>query len=375
MNIVFIIDQVYLHGGIERVLSIKANYLCKMKGYNVHILTTEQQGRTPCYDFDSKINFEDLNINYIRNTSYFHPKNLLKLPQHIAVLKRRLKHIAPDIVVVCSHSADTYFIPFIKTKIPKIKEFHYSKFIEEKKREHPTSVFKSWFFKFADYVETKYNKLVVLNPDEAAYFNSNNVEIIPNPLTFYPETVSNLNEHIVMSAGRIAPVKRYDVLIDIWELVASKNKDWKLHIYGTGEQKYVDVLKQKIKDKKLTNQVFLKGPTDHIQNKMLHSSLFVMTSDNECFPLVLLEAQACGLPIISFDCPNGPRNIITNKNGRLIKMKDLNQFSETILKMIENPIMLKELGENARTNARHYSIDKVMLKWVNQFDKLKQKTS
>ena len=57
MNIVFIIDQVYLHGGIERVLSIKANYLCKMKGYNVHILTTEQQGRTPCYDFDSKINW------------------------------------------------------------------------------------------------------------------------------------------------------------------------------------------------------------------------------------------------------------------------------------------------------------------------------
>jgi glycosyltransferase involved in cell wall biosynthesis len=375
MNIVFIIDQVYMHGGIERVLSIKANYLSRIKGYTIHILTTEQQGKAPCYDFDSKINFEDLNINYIRNKSYFHPKNLLKLPHHITTLKKRLKDIAPDVVVVCSHSADTYFIPFIKTKIPKIKEFHYSKFIEIDKRKKPTSLFKTLFFKFADYVETKYNKLVALNPDEAAYFKSNNVVVIPNPLTFYPETISNVNENVVISAGRIASVKRFDILIDIWELVHSKNKDWQLHIYGTGEQKYIDELEQKIKNKKLSNHLFLKGTTNHIQNKMLHSSLFVMTSDNECFPLVLLEAQACGLPIISFDCPNGPRNIINNKNGRLIKMKDLNHFSETILELSSNSSLRKKLGEDARLNSGKYNIEKVMGKWIGLFEELNKQVS
>ena len=160
-------------------------------------------------------------------------------------------------MVVCSHSADTYFMPFINRNIPKIKEFHYSKFIEKEKRENPTGRFKSLFFKFADYVEKKYDTLVVLNPDEAAYFKSDNTVTIPNPLTFYPESVSSLNENIVISAGRIAHVKRYDVLIDIWELVAKKNQDWQLHIYGTGEQQYINRLQQKIDDKKLSKHAIL----------------------------------------------------------------------------------------------------------------------
>ena len=323
MTIVFIIDQVYLHGGIERVLSIKANYLSEKRAYTIHIITTEQNNQKACYDFNSNIIFKDLRINYHRNKSYFHPKNLLKLPNHILKISSALKEINPDVVVVCSHSADTYFMPFIVKKIPKIKEFHYSKHIEEEKRENPTSYFKSWFFKFADYVETKYDKLVVLNPDEAAYFKSKNTVTIPNPLTFYPEKISDLNENIVISAGRIAPVKRYDVLINIWELVHLKNKDWQLHIYGTGEQKYMNALQQKIDDKNLSDQVFLKGATSHIKSKMLHSSLFVMTSDNECFPLVLLEAQACGLPLVCFDCPIGPSYIILNNSGWLNKLIDL----------------------------------------------------
>ncbi|OEK08462.1 hypothetical protein A8C32_03155 [Flavivirga aquatica] len=371
MKIVFIIDQVYRHGGIERVLSIKANYLSTIKTNDIHILTTEQGDEKACYDFNSKITFKDLSINYHKNKSYFHPKNLLKLPNHISKVKSELKKINPDIVVVCSHSADTYFMPFVNKKIPKIKEFHYSKFIEIDKRKNASTLFKKLFFKFADYVETKYDKLVVLNPDEANYFKSNNTITIPNPLTFYPDKTSNLDTNIVISAGRIAPVKRYDILIDIWELVHQSNTSWELHIYGTGESHYLDTLQKKIIDKKLEKHVFLKGATSLIKEKMLNSSLFVMTSENECFPLVLLEAQACGLPIISFDCPNGPRNIISNKNGKLIDMEDTKGFAEAILKTISNQDLRIPLGKNARANAANYSVEKVMNIWLQMFDKLK----
>jgi len=371
MKIVFIIDQVYRHGGIERVLSIKANYLAAQKNNTVYILTTEQQGKNACYEFDHHIIFEDLNINYHRDKSYFHPKNLLKLPNHILKVKGALKKINPDIVVVCSHSADTYFMPFVLKRIPKVKEFHYSKFIEIEKRQNPSSIFKTLFFKFADYVETKYDRLVVLNPDEAAYYKSNNTVTIPNPLTFYPETVASLVAPVVIAAGRIAPVKRYDVLIDIWEQVHKKNSALKLYIYGEGDTKYVAELQKQIENKKLTASVILKGATNNIQNKMLSSSLFVMTSDNECFPLVLLEAQACGLPIISFDCPNGPRNIVIKNSGMLISMHDREGFSEAILDTMTNPLKAKEFGKNARLNASNYTVDVIMKFWVKMFEELK----
>ena len=371
MKIVFIIDQVYLHGGIERVLSIKTNFLASQQENTIHIITTEQQNKKPCYNFHPNIQFTDLNINYHRTKSYFHPKNLLKVPNHILKVKTALKHINPDVVVVCSHSADTYFMPFVLRHMPKVKEFHYSKFIEIDKRQHASGMFKRLFFKFADFVETKYDKLVVLNPDEALYYKSNNTITIPNPLTFYPETVSKLDSNVVLSAGRIAPVKRYDLLIDIWEIVHKKNNTLQLHIYGEGEASYVAGLQKKIEDKKLTETVFLKGATNHIQNKMLHSSLFVMSSDNECFPLVLLEAQACGLPIIAFDCPHGPKNIVDKGTGILINMHEVETFAEAILKTMSNTHERKLWGTNARLNAAKYSIEPVMEVWINMFKALK----
>ncbi|OYX27592.1 MAG: hypothetical protein B7Z06_04045 [Flavobacteriales bacterium 32-35-8] len=370
MRIVFIIDQVYRHGGIERVLSIKANYLATQNNNTIHIITTEQQNKKACYEFHPSIIFEDLNINYHRDTSYFYPKNLLKIPNHILKVKAALKKIHPDVVVVCSHSTDTYFMPFVLKKIPKVKEFHYSKFIEVEKRQNPSSVFKTLFFKFADYVETKYDKLVVLNPDEAAYYKSNNTVTIPNPLTFYPETMASLAEPTVIAAGRIAPVKRYDILIDIWKQVHKKNNTLKLHIYGEGEPNYVAGLQKQIERKNLSESVFLKGATSHIQNKMLSSSLFVMTSDNECFPLVLLEAQACGLPIVSRDSPYGPRNIINTQTGVLIKMNDSEGFAQAILELMSNVEKRKEFGRNARLHAVNYSIGKVMDQWNNLFNEL-----
>lgn len=369
MKIVFIIDQVFRHGGIERVLSIKANNLAN-QGHSIYILTTEQGLKKPCYSFNPNICFKDLGINYKRSKSYFHPINLLKLPKHVFKTQRTLKNVNPDVVVVCSHSVDTFFVPFINRAIPKVKEFHFSKAIEAVHRQKSSKSKKAYFLKFADFVESKYDKLVVLNPDEANYYKSPNVAIIPNPLTFYPDKISNADNPIVISAGRMAHVKRFDVLIDIWKLVHHKNKNWQLHIYGEGDPEYIKMLHNKIKDAELTNQIILKGATDQIQNKMLHSSLFVMTSDNECFPLVLLEAQACGLPIVSFDCPHGPRNIINNTNGVLVQPGNHKEFAESILELMANADLRKTLGTSARENANKYQVQAIMTQWLQMFNEL-----
>ncbi|MFD2562454.1 glycosyltransferase family 4 protein [Aquimarina rubra] len=369
MKIVFIIDQVYLHGGIERVLSIKANYFAAQEGNEVHIVTTEQKEEKPCYTFDEKIIFRDLAINYNRRKSYFHPKNLKKLPKHISRTKAALKQIKPDVVVVCSHSVDTYFVPFIVKSIPKVKEFHYSRFIEKSKRENP-SLFKKFFFKFADYVESKYDTLVILNKDESNYYKSKNTVVIPNPLTFYPDKVSELTNKRIITAGRIAAVKGYDILVDIWKEIAKIRKDWQLHIFGSGEPGYVKMLQDKIYTAGIQDTIKLMGSTDKIQEEMLHSSIFVMTSHNECFPLVLLEAQACGLPIVSFDCPYGPRNIIDKETGILVPVYDNNTFINQLNELMGDQDNILRMGKNARENAKKYQLSSVMSLWQKMFNDL-----
>ncbi|GAA3641594.1 glycosyltransferase family 4 protein [Flavivirga jejuensis] len=372
MNIVFVIDQVYLHGGIERVLSIKANYLAKNKNNQISILTTEQCNKKPCYDFDKEIVFKDLAINYVRGKSYFHPTNLLKSIRHLFKLRKAVQQINPDIVVVCSHSTDTHFIPFINKTIPKVKEFHYSKFIEEKKRNKKGITFKKIFFLITDYVESKYDRLVILNPDESKYYKSNNTIVIPNPITFFPKSVSSLSNNIIISAGRIAPVKGYDMLIDIWEQTHKNIPNWELHIYGDGDINYIKELQNKIDDANLKKSIILKGATNNIENKLLNASVFAMSSHNECFPLVLLEAQACGLPIISFDCPNGPRNIINKENGLLIPVGDNQLFANKLATLALNKEQLINKGLNARKNAYNYSVEKIMSLWTDMFDKVLQ---
>lgn len=367
MTIIFIIDQVYLHGGIERVLSIKANYLAEQSGNEIHIITTEQKDNKPCYDFNPNIIFEDIEVNYNRLKSYFHPINLLKLPKHIWKIKSRIKKIQPDVIVVCSHSTDTYFMPFVMKSVPKVKEFHFSKFIEEAPRLH-SNILKKTFFRFTDYIEKKYERLVVLNSYERNYYKTSNTVVIPNPLTFYPDRVSDLSNKTVISAGRIANVKGYDILIDVWEMVQKKNQEWKLHIYGVGDPGYEKMLQDKINEKGLQNCLILKGSTNDIKGKMLTSSIYAMSSHNECFPLVLLEAQACGLPIVSFDCPHGPKSIISEENGVLIPLYDNRVFAEQLIQLMENKEKMKNMGTNARDIASNYSVEKVMIMWEDMFD-------
>ncbi len=370
MKIVFVIDQVYLHGGIERVLSIKANFYSENSNNEIFIITTEQKNNPSCFDFNEDIIFKDLKINYERNRSYFHPKNLIKLPAHILRVRKALKKIKPDVVVVCSHSTDTFFMPFINRKIPKIKEFHFSKFIEENVRKSSKLTFKKLFFKFTDYVEHKYDRLIVLNKDEAKYYKSNNTTVIANPLTFYPENIAKLTNNIIIAAGRIAPVKGYDILIDIWSLVNHKLNNWELHIYGDGEQDYFKSLQNKIDNLKLNSSLKLKGATNNIKSKMLEASLFVMTSHNECFPLVLLEAQACGLPILAFDCPHGPRNIVNRETGVLVEHYNNEAFANCLVRVTSDSVLINHMGEKAREHALKFKLETIMGRWDDMFVKV-----
>ena len=119
MKILYLTDQTYLHGGIEKVLSQKANYLADVLEDEVTIVTYNQQQHQPCYFLSNKIHIVDLEINYEIDKSYFHPNNLKKVPHHRSALKTVIQERKPDVIVSSSFGPDFYFIPFIEKHIPQ----------------------------------------------------------------------------------------------------------------------------------------------------------------------------------------------------------------------------------------------------------------
>lgn len=365
MKIVLITDQIYMHGGIEKVLSLKANYWADVLLHDVIILTTENKNKEKCYSFSEKIKFVDLGIDYNRTISFFNIKNLVKVPTHFFKLKNKLKELKPDIVISCNYSYDFYFLNFINAKIPKIKEFHSSKYAEF---QSPKSGLKDSILSFFSRIaEKKFSKLVVLNDDEKKFYHSEKVVVIPNPIHI-PNFQSQLNSKTILAAGRISPVKNFGELIDIFSLLSKDFPEWELHFYGENYSNTKEELQYKINKLNLAHQIKILPPVEDLQKTMLNYSIYAMTSISECFPMVLLEAFSVGVPVISYDCPTGPRNIITNEeDGFLIRNKDQKEYLYYLKELMTKENLRIKIGNQAKKNILKFSNEQVMKKWNDLF--------
>lgn len=360
MRIAFLTDQIYLHGGVERVLATKANFLAENYHHQIFVITTEQKSHSHCYPFSNKVVFKDIGVNYIRDKSYFHPHNLLKSFKHYFRIKKAFKEIMPDIVVSCNYSFDFYFLPFIFTEIPKIKEFHSSRYLEffSKKPKR----FKEKFISFLSRkAERKYDQLVVLNSDEKKFYHNSRITVIPNPIPLIDVKV-RLEQKRILAAGRISPVKNFGELIDIFNELKCELKEWELHFYGEDYLNTKDELQQKINNYQLQAQVKFCGTTDNLTEKMIDYSIYAMTSETECFPMVLLESMSVGLPIISYNCPTGPKFIVKDSvSGFLASNKE--EFKIKLLQLSQDLECRKRFSNGAKMNVKKFSEEKVMECW------------
>lgn len=369
MRIVFSTDQIYLHGGIEKVLAQKANYFADVFGYDVTILTSEQHSQPPCYPLSNKIHLMDIDINYSRRQSFFRRQNLAKIPFHYIQLKKAINELNPDIWIVVNYSFDFYWVPFVRRDVLKFKEFHSSRYLENQDYVLNFSLKKRIRRNIDEWIESKYHKLIVLNPDEQPFYNINNSVVIPNPIPDQSRSLSKLDGNRVLAAGRIAPVKCFEKLIESWKNVNQKHPEWQLHIYG---EDYLDTrnkLREQIWELGLENSVSLKGVTSDMVVTMQEYSMYVMSSQTECFPMVLLEAMSCGLPCVSFDCPTGPRHIITDgDDGFLVPEGHVDELANKIIYLIDNAEIRKRMGARARENVKRFSPAIIMEQWRNLFE-------
>ncbi|MBV6879077.1 glycosyltransferase [Epilithonimonas ginsengisoli] len=364
MKIIFNTDQTFLHGGIEKTMATKANYFVNIPNVHVYIVTTEQNGKLPCYFLDARVTLIDLGINYDRRLSYLSKRNLKKTFQHFRRQYELYKILQPDVVISANFNFDHYWLPFLLSKVKVIKERHGSRFFEDKLRKN-TSFLNRLKFAFNNWLDSKYSHIVVLNEDEKKYVKSNNAVVIPNSVCV-PEYKAELKNKTVIAAGRISPVKAFDELIQAWKVVYDNFPDWQLHIYGDDYLDTGEKLSELIGQLELQDVISFKESVKDLPYVMQHYSIYAMSSITECFPMVLLEALSVGLPIVSYDCPNGPRNIIRDKeDGLLAEYRNKRSLAEKLLELINDENKRLEMGNSAKINVQRFNNDRVMELWCN----------
>lgn len=378
MKILYIYKALAIWGGIERVLVDKMNNFVDKYGYEIYMITTDQGNHEIPFKMDKRIIYKDLHIRFHTQYAvplykrYFTKRKLQKLFEQR--LSETINEIKPD-VIVCTTSLFVDTIVRIKHSIPLVVESHSMRIYAVTFKYEPTK----WWQKIQTKQDLKSigkaNKLITLTHGEAKEWKDINPAtiVIPNIVHLNPTgRYSNCQNKRVIFVGRFAYQKGIDKLLDIWKIIHQKYPDWELDFYGEGElkEKYTSLVNAF--DDKLNINIF--PPTADIFNKYIDSSIFVMTSIYEPFGLVIPEAMSCGLPVISFNCPYGPADIITDKqDGFLVQKGDINEFADKIGYLIEHPEIRIQMGKKAIQSAQRYSADRIMPMWKDLFENLKNK--
>jgi glycosyltransferase involved in cell wall biosynthesis len=362
MKLLYITNQFCSSGGLERVLSIKASYLADILGYEIHFLSLNQGNQSLFFEFSNKIIHHDI----VANGSVF---NYIK--KYTFGIKNTIKTISPDIIIVCDDGLKGFFLPTLLGKnIPIIYERHVSKNILLNENDSNFQVIKSkLYFLLMNVLAKTFDKFVVLTNDNTAEWNLNNLEVIPNPLTFYPKESSTLLNKTVIAVGKQCYQKGYERLLESWQLVNKKNPDWTLKIYGKKDPN--QGLEKKVLELEIQNSVLFFDADKNIKERFLEASIFVLSSRYEGFGMVIIEAMACGLPVVSFDCPCGPKDIIENEvDGFLVENGNGANFARKIIFLIENQNIRNDFGTTAKQNVKRFLPEIVLKKWDNLFKEL-----
>lgn len=358
MKLLYITNGINGAGGLERVLSIKASYMAEHYGYEVTILSLNEGRNSPFYEFSPKIKMRSISVagNPIQ---YF--KSYKKGVQKI------VDEVQPDVILVCDDGLKGFFIPnLINTKAKIIYERHAS--IRLNTDKGITGKFSSWLMQRQSF---KFDQFVVLTRSNIKEWYSNNVIAIPNPLSFTPTSASTLKNKKIIVVGSHSHNKGYDTLLKIWKNVQPKFPAWELHIYGKADQDHTYIHYAKTLSLK---QVYFHEPVTNIEQQYLDSSVMLLPSRSEGFGMVLIEAMVCGVPCISFDCPSGPGDIISDQeDGFLIENQNAEALQSALENLMKHESLRKEMGRKAKENVQRYALQPIVQLWDDLFKKLEKK--
>lgn len=336
-------------GGAERVISILSNNLIKDNEITILVNTN----KNIAYKLDDSINIITLDKKYKKNS-------LIRNISRIKKTKKVLKEQKPDIIIsFLPMPSFRIIIANIRMKIPVIISDR-----NDPKQEYKSklsNILMNWLY-------PKANGFVFQTKEQKRYFKDEiqkKSRIIFNPINdcFLKENKIVKKENTIINIGRLMPQKNQIMLINAFSEIIKKYPQYKLKIFGEGPLK--ESLKKRIEDLNIEDKAFLCGLTDNIKEELENSKIFVLSSNYEGMPNVLIEAMATGCASISTDCPcGGPREFIENyKNGILITVGDEKELENSIEKLIKDEEKIKELGENAKKIKEKLKTEDIINQW------------
>lgn len=373
MKLIYCMCSIYNPGGMERVLLNKVTYLKARTNWDLVVVTTDQKDRPPFYPFPEGVKMIDLGINYSDDnvlspwqkiTGYLKKRKLHR--QRLTALLMQEKADA----VVSLYPSESSFLPDIPDGSKKVLELHFNKFFRLQYGRHGIL---GWIDRFRTWQDERlvrrFDKFVVLSEEDKGYWGElPNMVAIPNAALFMAKEYADSTMHRVIAVGRLDFQKGFDRLIEVWKKVMAYPgfEDWRLDIFGQGEWK--DMLEQRIAQYGLTASCKVNAPTKDIAKEYANSSILVMSSNYEGFPMVMIEGMACGLPAVSFDFKCGPKDIIqSGENGLIVPNGDLDGLADALMQLMGNDALRKQMSEKAKDVVKIYSEERVMKMWMDLF--------
>lgn len=376
-KIVYCTPALYMAGGVERVLTLKANYFAEHFGYDITIILTEGKDKPLFYPLSEKVKVVNLDIGFeeLWTCSFIKKVFVYIKKQYLfkKLLKQELMRISPDITVSMLRR-EINFITSIKDGSKKIGELHINRAHYRNFEGRDANALKNLFSKFwMNSLLSKLRKLdrlvVLTEKDREAWVELNNVIAIPNPLSISPVEKSDLSKKWVIAIGRYCHEKGYDHLLQAWAIVQNKCPEWQLAIYADGDRTLYEEMRDELHID--SDRCLLNGRTSDVISEFVNSSIAVCSSRFEGFGMVIAEAMACGLPVVSFDCPWGPRAIISDgEDGLLVENGNVDKLAEALIMMIQHPEQRKAMADKAIENVQRFKIDQIAEKWKTLFEAL-----
>lgn len=362
MKLLYVTNGINGAGGLERVLAVKSSYLVEKLGYEVHILSLNEPQSKPFYEFSPKVQFHSCEVKG-------HPINYFF--SYVKEIKKKVAKIQPDVISVCDDGLKGFFIPLILgKKTPIIYERHASVQLNFLNSQQGFKIKVQYFL--MQLLGRNFDAFVVLTKGNVNEWKLKNIKVIPNPLSFYSLNSSGLQKKIIIAVGSHSYNKGYDLLLQAWKLVIQNGSDWTLHIFGKSDANKTFL--QLSESLGLTSYVVFSEPVSDIQAAYLDSSILVLPSRSEGFGMVLIEAMSCGLPCVTFDCPHGPSDIISDKeDGFLVPNGDVQALANAMQKLMFDEKMRMSMGKNSKENVKRYLPEQIMPVWDELFKKIENR--
>ena len=377
MKIVYVFPKFTALAGTERVLIDKMNCLANYDEYEIYVVTHEQSNHPFSYPLSQKVKHFDLDVRFYLLYRFNVIIRLIVREYYKWLLSKKfnemMSQINHDVVITTTyHSYMVSMIGKCPYKFAKVVESHIDKrFIHS----IDSGNYQSWSNKIHGDHDMRvllknvslFDVLVALQKhdanDWAGYVHTC---VIPNVVHLNPTgRLSSLESKRVIFVGRYTPQKGIPDLLKVWTMVHNRYPDWSLEMFGDG------VLEDDFKYEANRIGVNVHKAVSNIFDYYLDSSIFVMTSLYEPFGLVIPEAMSCGLPVVAFDCPYGPQNIVTNGvDGYLVENRKIDLFTQKLCELMESSELRKRIGRSAVLSSMRFSESKIIPLWRALFNEL-----